>query len=85
MDSSALRGNGFVLPHGRDANDAGEVMDASSLPVEACANGVMDPSSLVNALGNDLFSSLHHARPQHTAGPTVQWQNLLRHLAELRK
>ena len=57
MDSSSLRGDGFVLPHGRDANDAGEVMDASSLPVEACANGVMDPSSLVNALGNDLFSS----------------------------
>ena len=57
MDSSSLRGDGFVLPHGRDANDAGEGMDASSLPVEACANGVMDPSSLVNALGNDLFSS----------------------------
>ena len=56
MDSSSLRGDGFVLPHGRDANDAGEVMDASSPPVEACANGVMDPSSLVDALGNDLFS-----------------------------
>ena len=57
MDSSSLRGNGFVLPHGRDANDAGEAMDASSLPVEACANGVMDPSPPVNAPGNDLFSS----------------------------
>ena len=68
MDSSSLRGNGFVLPRGRDANDAGEVMDASSLPVEACANEVVDPSSPVDAQGNDLFSSSTPRAPATCCG-----------------